>query len=149
MQVAQFLDQQQVCFETLTHPPAFSAQQRAKYLHVTGRQVAKCVLLLSPAGAILAILPATHHIDTTRLEQELNTPVRLATDEEVAHIFSDCEWGAIPPFGTMYGIRTILEDSLNSEDLLVFKANTHVEAVRLRCADFEKLERPLRLRFAL
>jgi Ala-tRNA(Pro) deacylase len=148
MLIADFLQARQVEFEPLPHPPAFSAQVRAKYLRLPGREVAKCLLLHGPAGYLLAVLPATHQVDTASLTDTLGGPVRLAAGEEVAAVFRDCEWGVVPPFGTLYGLPTLLDDALPSEAFLVFEGQTHVEAVRLRCADFERLERPRRLVFA-
>src|SRR5262245_58059575 len=98
MRVPDFLSQDQVRFETIWHPPAFTAAKRAKYLRVSGRQVAKSVLLVGPAGPFLAVLPATHHIDTAALAARLGGPVRLATADELADVFRDCEWGVVPPF---------------------------------------------------
>ena len=148
MRVPVFLTEQQVPFETIVHPPAFTAQKRAKYMHVPGRQVAKCVLLAGPEEYVLAVLPATHQVDTDALAMILGGPVRLAESCEVAEVFRDCEWGAVPPFGTLYGLPTILDANLDGEGLLVFEAHTHAQAIRMRCRDFEQLERPVRLRFA-
>ncbi len=149
MRLADFLDGQHISYEYLPHPPAFSATKRAKCLRVPGSQVAKCVLLRGPAGLLMAVLPATHQVDTARLAEDLGGPVRLAHDEEIAATFRDCEWGVVPPFATLYGLGSLLEDALRPETVLVFEGQTHVEAVRLRCADFERLERPRRLAFAV
>lgn len=148
MRIAEFLEGQRVAYEYLPHPPAFTATKRAKYLHVPGCQVAKCVLLRCPEGFVMAVLPATHQVDTTRLSDMLGGPVRLADDSELAAIFRDCEWGVVPPFAALYGLRSILDETIPPEVVLIFEGQTHVEAIRLRCADFEKLERPRRLPFA-
>jgi Ala-tRNA(Pro) deacylase len=148
MRIAAMLADRQVDFETLPHPPAFTAQKRAKYLHVAGRQVAKGVLLCGPDGFLVAVLPATHQIDTDELGRALGGSVRLATDAEIHALFPDCEWGVVPPFGTLYGLPTVLDDSIPPEALIVFETHTHVNAIRLRCGDFERLERPRRLEFA-
>jgi Ala-tRNA(Pro) deacylase len=148
MRIDTFLAEQKVTFETLPHPPAYSAQKRAKYLRISGRRVAKSVLVHGPDGLFLAILPATHQIDADLLARELGGAVRLATEGEIAALFRDCEWGVVPPFGTLYGLRSIVDDSLEPEAELVFEGHTHVEAVRLRCADFERLEHSRRLQFA-
>jgi Ala-tRNA(Pro) deacylase len=103
MRVPHFLREQHIAFETLLHAPAFTAQRRAKYLHVSGRQVAKNVLLAGPAGYVLAVLPAPRSIDAETLAGELGGPVRLAADPEIADVFPDCEWGVVPPFGSLYG----------------------------------------------
>jgi Ala-tRNA(Pro) deacylase len=148
MRVPDFLMEQHVPFETLLHPPAFTAQKRAKYLHVSGRKVAKSVLLVGPKGYFLAVLPATRHVDTRKLSHAVGGPVRLADAREVADVFRDCEWGVVPPFGALYGLATVLEEELAPDALIVFEGNTHAEAVRLRCRDFERLEHPRRLQFA-
>jgi Ala-tRNA(Pro) deacylase len=146
MRVPEFLAEHDVAFETLLHPPAFTAQKRARFLHISGRQVAKGVVLRGPTGFVLAVLPATCQVDTARVAEALAGPVRLATDQEIADLFSDCEWGAVPPFGRLYGLPVLLDDSIAPDTLMVFETNTHAEAVRLRCRDFERLERPRRLR---
>jgi Ala-tRNA(Pro) deacylase len=148
MRIPVFLAENQAAFETLLHPPAFTAQRRAKYLHVPGSRVAKSVLLAGPRGAFLAVLPATHRVDTEALARELGGPVRLGTAAEAADLFRDCEWGAVPPFGSLYGVATFLDESLNPDDSIVFEGQGHMHALRLRCRDFERLERPRRLRFA-
>lgn len=148
MRVRDFLADQHVAFETILHPPAFTAQKLAHVLHVPGRQVAKCVLLRGPQGFVIAVLPAIHHVDTALLSVALEGPVRLATDLEVADLFRDCEWGVLSPFGTLYGVRTLLDEHFRPEDFLVFESNSHLESVRLRCRDFEALERPRRLAFS-
>jgi Ala-tRNA(Pro) deacylase len=148
MGLPEFLADRRVPFETIFHAPAFSAQTRAKYLRVPGRQVAKCVLLNGPAGYVLAVLPATRQIDLGALGLELGGPLRVAEDAEVAGVFRDCEWGAVPPFGTLYGVPTILEHSFDPEAVIVFEGNLHVEAIRMRCRDYEGLENPRRLAFA-
>jgi Ala-tRNA(Pro) deacylase len=148
MSLPQFLLEHQVPFETIYHAPAFSAQKRAKYLHTPGKRVAKCVLLVRPSGHLLAVLPATHLIDMERLQIAFSESLRFARDEEIAAVFSDCEWGVVPPFGSLYGIPTILEASVDPEALLVFEGHLHAESIRLLCRDYESLEHPERLAFA-
>jgi Ala-tRNA(Pro) deacylase len=148
MRVCQFLLEHHVPFERIIHPPAFTAQKRAKFLHVRGREVAKTVLLAGPEDFILAVVPATHHVDTDALSRALGGPVRLASDAEVADVFRDCEWGVVAPFGSLYGLPTVIDESIDPETMLVFEGAIHAEAIRMRCADFEKLEHPVRLKFA-
>jgi Ala-tRNA(Pro) deacylase len=148
MRIADYLIEQRIDFESLPHPPAFTAQKRAKYLRVPGRQVAKCVLLAAPPEFLLAVLPATHQVDTQTLAGQLGRPVRLANDREIAEVFRDCQWGVVPPFGARYGITTLLDDSIEPDDLIVLETHSQFEAIRLRCRDFERLEKPRRLRFA-
>jgi Ala-tRNA(Pro) deacylase len=148
MHFGDYLADQRIDFEWLPHPPAYTAQKRAKYLRVPGRQVAKCVLLAGPSGYLLAVLPATHQVDTQALAEQLSGPVRLATDREIAAVFHDCQWGVVPPFGARYGLPTLLDDGIEANDWIVLETHTQFEAIRLRCRDFEHLENPRRLRFA-
>jgi Ala-tRNA(Pro) deacylase len=148
MRITEFLHGKRVAFDYLPHPPAFTAQQLAKYLHVPGNQVAKCVLVHGAGSYCVAVLPATCHVDLDRLGGALHTPVRIAEDREIATVFRDCEWGVVPAFGGAYGLLTLLEATISADDALVMGANNHLEAIRLRCSDFERLERPRRLLFA-
>jgi Ala-tRNA(Pro) deacylase len=148
MRISDYLTEQQIAFERLPHPPAYSAQKRAKYLRLPGRQVAKSVLLAGPSGYLLAVLPATHHVDTQVLAEHLGGPVRLADDREIAAVFRDCEWGVVSPFGTRYGLTTLLDASIPADAPLVLETHTQFESIRLLCRDFERLEQPRRLPFA-
>jgi Ala-tRNA(Pro) deacylase len=148
MRVPIYLADQHVPFETLVHPPAYTAAKRARVMNVPGKWLAKCVLLAGPGGYVLAILPATHVIDLAAVTAALEGPVRLARVEEVADTFRDCEWGTLVPFGALYGLRTILDESIDGEALLVFEAHRHALAIRMRCQDFELLEKPRRVAFA-
>jgi Ala-tRNA(Pro) deacylase len=147
MRIADFLAEHHADYEALPHPPAFTAQRRAKTLHVPGSLVAKAVLLHAPAGYLIAILPAPHDVDTDALAEPLGGLVRLASEAEIADVFPDCEWGVVPPFGSLYRVKTILEASLAPETFLVLEMHTHYQAIRMRCRDFEQLERPRRLSF--
>jgi Ala-tRNA(Pro) deacylase len=148
MHVPDFLAERRIAFETLLHPPAYTAQKRAKFLRVPGDQVAKSVLLRGPRGYVLAVLPATKQVQTDVVAEAEGGPVRLATDEEIARVFHDCEWGVVPPFGQLYGVPTLLDETLAPDTWMVVEVSTHTEALRLQCRDFENLEKPRRLRFA-
>jgi Ala-tRNA(Pro) deacylase len=148
MCISDYLTEQRIDFERLPHPPAYSAQKRAKYLCLPGRQVAKSVMLAGPSGYLLAVLPATHQVDTKALSEQLGGPVRLANDREIAEIFLDCEWGVVPAFGARYGLTTLLDDGMAPDTPIVLETHTQFEALRLICRDFERLEKPRRLPFA-
>jgi Ala-tRNA(Pro) deacylase len=145
MLVPQFLADQHVAFETLVHPPAFTAQKRARVLHIPGRHVIKAVVLITGRGTMLAVLPAPLHVDLGKVAAALETEVRLASEDDVAEVFRDCERGALAPFGRLYGVTTLLDDSVAPEDFIVFEAQRHGLAIRMRCGDFELLEEPRRM----
>lgn len=148
MRVSQFLADQQVRFEEMVHPPAYTSQKLARFLRISGRRVVKSILLKGPGGFFIAVLPAAERIDLVRLSAELGGPVRLATLEELYERFADCEWGAVMPFGRLYGMATILEASIPLDATIVFEAQRHALAIKMQCGDFVRLERPSRMRFA-
>ncbi len=148
MQMDQFLHQHKIPFEALVHPPAFSASRRASLLQVPGRLVAKCILVVSRSSRALAILPASHQLSLELLEDAMGEEPRLATREEIAEQIPDCEWGVVPPFGTLYDLPVLLDESIDSEEDIIFEGQGRMCSIRLRCADFERLENPRRFRFA-
>jgi Ala-tRNA(Pro) deacylase len=148
MRVDQFLSDRQVAFETIVHAPAYTAQRRAHYLHLPGKQVAKSVLLAGPTDYVLAVLAATHHIDLKAVCRALGYPLRLANSLEIADLFRDCEWGALTPFGALYGLLTIVDDSLDADAPITFEAQMHAVAISMHYRDFERLEHPRRFHFA-
>lgn len=149
MIIGDYLRGRHVRFETLLHRPASSASKRARSVHISGRSVAKVVLIHTSKGDVLAVLPATHRIDLVRLARVLGEgDVRIATEAEVERVFNDCEPGALPPFGRLYGLRTVVDASLAGSHEFVFVANSRHEGMRMRYRDFETIEEPIRARFA-
>jgi Ala-tRNA(Pro) deacylase len=146
MRVLTYLANQHIPFETLLLAPAFTAARRAHYLHVPGKMLAKSVLLGHQRGYLLAVVPATHHVDLGAAAVFAAGPVCLATAAEMACTFRDCEWGVLAPFGNLYDVPTLLDTSFDPDAELVFEAHLHSLAIRMRLRDFERLEQPRRLR---
>jgi Ala-tRNA(Pro) deacylase len=149
MRVSQFLSDERVAFEEVVHPPAYTSQKLARFLHITGRRVVKSVLLKGPTGFFLAVLPASHVIDLEKLRRQFGGEVRLATTAEMSERFLDCEWGAVMPFGRLYGMMTLLEAMIPLDATIVFEAQRHAVAIRMQCRDFVKLEQPERMHFSI
>jgi Ala-tRNA(Pro) deacylase len=143
MNVQEFLTQRKVPFQALEHRPTYTAQRLAQVVHVPEEEVAKAVLLRADDGYVLTVLPATRGVDLGRVRQLVGAElVELATEPECGDCFPDCELGALPPFGSKYGMRTIVDRSLAEDDEIVFEGNTHHEAVRMKFRDYEQLEQP-------
>lgn len=149
MRVAQFLKDHDAAFEALTHAPAYTAQKRARFLHISGRQVVKSVLLACEGRFVLAVLPAADHIKLDAVASEMGAPTRLASEAEMMSVFRDCEHGALAPFGSLYGVTTLLEDGIDPSATIVFESQQHAVTIKMRCRDFEALERPRRFRFKM
>jgi Ala-tRNA(Pro) deacylase len=121
----------------------------AQELHVPGREVAKSVLLRTGRGHfVLAVVPATHRVDLERLREYLGEDrLDLASEAEMEKVFPDCEKGAMPPFGSLYQVPTVVDERLAADDEIVFEAHNHEEAIRMAYDDFEELEHPRHGRF--
>ena len=144
MNVREFLQQQHVPFDVLPHRSTHSAQGLAQSLDIPGENVAKSVLLKVDGEFMLAVIPASHQISMQLLKSGLLAKhVELATEDELAEVFRDCERGVAPPFGRSYGIRTLVDYSLTEDEHIVFEANSHDEAIYLRYQDYAKIERPI------
>ena len=149
MNVHQFLRDRGIPFERILHQPRYDAQRLAETVEVSGREVAKTVLLRTEHDYLLAVLPATCQVDLGQVAQNLRaTYVRLATEAEIAERFSDCQVGAIPPFGSHYGLTTLVDSSLAGDEQILFEGNTHDEAIRMGFEDFRRVEEPLVTCFA-
>lgn len=150
MKVQDYLTQHGKAFEMLAHPETFDAQHMAAAVHVPGCMVAKTVVLRLDHGFrfAVAVLPATHQIDFNRINEMLGgAVVELATESELPS--HDFELGAVPPFGTMCGMMTLVDEPLTRCDAITFEGNRHCESIRMKWQDFADLEHPLVGAFAV
>jgi Ala-tRNA(Pro) deacylase len=138
-----FLDSYQVKYVTVQHSPAFSAQEVAASVHVPGKEMAKTVIVNVKGELAMAVLPANYHIDFHRLMDALRTSdMYLATEEEFQSRFPDCELGAMPPFGNLYGMKTYVSQSLSEDEHITFEAGSHSEVITLSWQDYQRLVSP-------
>lgn len=149
MALLKYLDSKKVRYELTRHRPAFTAQQIAAEEHVPGIQVAKPVLIKADDKYYLCVLPACCKIVFPALSQYLRAKdIRLADEQEMAEVFGDCQLGAEPPFGHLYGIETLMDDTLEEDESITFQAENHEQAVHMRMADYKKLASPRMLSFS-
>jgi Ala-tRNA(Pro) deacylase len=149
MRLDELLTSRHISFDRMPHRPAYTANRMAQALHVRGKDVAKTVLLRTGHGHVLAVLPATHQVDLEQVRRDLGEErVELAPEEEMDRLFPDCERGAIPPFGSLYQLPTLVDESLTQDEQIVFEAHTHEEAIRMAYRDYEALEHPRKGHFA-
>jgi Ala-tRNA(Pro) deacylase len=149
MRLDELLSSRRVPFERLHHRPEYAANRVAQALHVPGREMAKTVLLRTGHGYALAVLPATHRVDLQRIRQELGEEqVELASEEEMDRLFPDCERGALPPFGSLYNVPTLVDEALTRDEQIVFEAQNHEDAIRMAYRDYEAVEHPRTGHFA-
>jgi Ala-tRNA(Pro) deacylase len=143
MKLEELLTERHIAFEQLQHAPAYTANRTAQALHVPGKDVAKTVVLRVDNRYVLAVLPATHRVDLEEIRQELGAErVAMASEEEMDRVFPDCERGAVPPFGSLYHLETLVDEALAADDQIVFDAQSHQGAIRMRYRDYEAMEHP-------
>ena len=147
--IHEFLQAAKVPYTVVPHRPAFTAQEEAAAAHVPGRDWAKVVVCFVDGQPVEALLPAPFLVDFDRLlELTCGKAIRLARDEELRELFPDCEPGAVPPFGELFGQTVFADVRLASESEIVFSAGTHTDAIVMRWPDFARMVRPIVGRFA-
>ena len=146
----EFLDRQGVKYITISHSPAYTAQEIAATAHIRGKELAKTVMVKIDGTMAMAVLPASSRVDLDSLREvsEAKT-LELATEEEFKGMFPECDVGAMPPFGNLYGMEVFVEESLAEDEEIAFNAGTHTELIRLSYSDFERLVEPKVVPFSL
>lgn len=136
-------DEEKVHFEIMDHAEVYTAQETAADLHVPGSHLAKVVMVRANGGLVMLVLPADYNIDFGRLKTALGVKkVALAEEEDFAELFADCDTGAMPPFGNLYGVPVWIDEHLAAQESIIFNACTHHEAARIAYRDYERLVRP-------
>jgi Ala-tRNA(Pro) deacylase len=139
-----FLKSEQVPFRVFTHRPAYTAQEEAAAAHVPGRGWAKVVVFMADGEPLQAIVPADLIVTPARLTKLCGAcAIRLATEDELALLYPDCELGGMPPFGSLVGQRVFVDYRLTREHDIVFNAGDHSRAIVMRYVDFDDLVRPI------
>ncbi|MCS7033824.1 MAG: deacylase [Phycisphaerae bacterium] len=143
MNVVSYLDREGVQYKLLHHRRTYTAQDLAAAEHVSGWNVIKPVLVKADERLMLCALPAAQRIDLDRLKQVLHArKVELADEPTLGRVFADCELGAEPPIGSLFGVETIMERSVEEADRVIFQVGTHSEAVEMPLSDYKRLARP-------
>ena len=139
----EYLDSQHVKYVSIKHSPAFTAQEIAASAHIPGRDVAKAVVVKLDGEMALVVLPAPRMVRMNHLKAEMGVDQAvLASEEEFKGRFPDCEVGAMPPFGNLYEMDTLVDAALARDHEIAFNAGTHTELIRMDYADFDRLVRP-------
>ena len=145
-----YLRENRVPFEEQRHPRVVSAQEVAASEHVPGRMLAKTVMVLADGEMVMLALPAPYQVDLEKAAAALGVDeARLAEEEEFEDSFPDCEVGAMPPFGNLYGVPVYVEKTLAEDETMVFRSGTHTETMSVSYSDFERLVEPTVAQFAL
>ena len=144
----EYLDSHGIRYVSIRHSLAYTAQEVAASAHVLGRDFAKTIIVSSDEGLAMVVLPASRRLVLADLREMLSADhVRLASEAEFKAVFPDCELGAMPPFGNLYGMPVYVAASLAEEPEIAFNAGTHTEVIKLAYEDFDRLVQPTVLDF--
>ncbi|MCK4283533.1 MAG: YbaK/EbsC family protein [Candidatus Brocadiae bacterium] len=142
MDVQKFLKGNGVAFESIEHEQAYTAQEVAAAEHVSGHKFAKTVIVKGGDEVFMLVLPASRHVDFKKAADVVGTKVKMVSEEQMKEIFPDCEIGAEAPFGSQYGVKTFVDESLREADEISFRAGAHDKGIKMSYADYEALEKP-------
>ncbi len=144
----EFLDKNKVKYVAVSHSPSYTAQEIAASAHISGKELAKTVMIKIDGKMAMAALPASRHVNFELLAEALGgREVDLADEREFEDLFGDCEVGAMPPFGNLYDLPVYVADELAEDDEIAFNAGSHTELFRMAYADFARLVKPTVLQF--
>ncbi len=139
----EFLDTAGVKYVIVSHAPAYTAQEVAASAHIPGIELAKTVMVKLDGKMAMAVLPASRVVDFDKLKHTAGSAkAELASEDEFRSLFPECEVGAMPPFGNLYGIPVYAERSLTEDEEIAFNAGSHKELFRMAYKDFEHLVKP-------
>jgi Ala-tRNA(Pro) deacylase len=140
----EFLDRNDVAYETIPHPPAYTAQDVAAAADVPARQVAKTVMVKIDGEMAMVVLEAPDKVDMERLRVVTGAgTIELAEEDEFRDLFPNCEPGAMPPFGNLWDMPVFVDQHLREDEVIAFNAGTHDELMRLAYSAFERLVEPV------
>lgn len=138
-----FLDSNKVRYVTINHSPAYTAQEIAESANITGKELAKTVIIKIDGKMAMLVLPATQRISLDLVKEVLGVQTaELASENEFRGLFPQCELGAMPPFGNLYGMDVYISHALTEEDEIAFNAGSHTVLIKMNYKDYDNLVRP-------
>lgn len=132
----EYLLTQGVPYEVHEHPLAFTTSRVAEVEHIPGKDVAKPVILMADDHFVMVVVPGHKHVDLAKARKVVGCDtLRLADESEFADAFTDCERGAEPPLGQLYGMQTIVDLRLDSPRV-TFRGGSHTQTITMSLEDY-------------
>jgi Ala-tRNA(Pro) deacylase len=139
----EFLENQHISFTSIPHEATYTAQETAEAAHVPGYELAKTIMVQLDSKMAMVVVPATRKVVLQDLREITGAGrARFATEDEFKSLFPDCEVGAMPPFGNLYGLEVFVSPGIAADKEIAFNAGTHTELIKMRYVDFERLVHP-------
>jgi len=144
----EFLDSQNIAYKTMSHAVAYTARETAVLTHVSTKELAKTVIVKIDGVLAMAVIPASYEVDLSLLRAATGARiVTLAKESEFKDRFPECEIGAMPPFGNLYGMAVYVDESVTKDKEIAFNAGSHYELMQISYTDFERVVMPRVLKF--
>lgn len=147
--LTEYFESHDVQYKLIEHEPVYTAQETAASARISGKELAKTVMVKVDGKLAMAVLPASQRVNFSAFKDATGaSEVLLASEKEFKDAFPDCELGAMPPFGNLYGMQVYVDESLSEELVVAFCAGTHSELVQISFQDFERLAQPVIIKFS-
>ena len=141
--ILDFLKNHHVKYASLLHSPAFTSQEIAAAAHISGKQLAKIVIVKIDGKLAMVVVPANDQVNMSKLKSVTGAKgVDLAVESEFKDKFPGCEVGAMPPFGNLYGLPVFISSRLTLQDHILFNAGSHSELMEMSWHDLQELVHP-------
>lgn len=135
----EYMEEHDLRYDVLSHPHSHNSIQTARYARVPANSFAKCVVLEDDNGYLMAVLPSNQHVQLGWLSKAMKRHFHLATETQLAELFSDCEPGAVPPLGMLYGLPVVVDDSIADQPEIYFEAGDHEKVIQMSREDFMRM----------
>ena len=126
-------------YSMVNHAHSSTSAQSARVAHVPAHMVAKGVMTHDGDNYRLCVIPSTHRLVLSWLNEYMGGDYRLASEDELEGIFDDCEVGAVPALGQVYGLPVIWDQSLAEMKDIYFESGDHENLIHLDQGAFMEL----------
>lgn len=138
------LKENKIAYQLFSHKEIYTAQELASVHHISGKSLAKVVIVKADNELIMVVVAAPNKVSLDKIAELLKAEnVDLANEKDFKDIFFDCDIGAMPPFGNLYQMKTFIDENLTKQQEIVFKIGSHNETMKIKYSDYEKIAQPI------
>jgi len=138
-----YLEKNQVRYEVGYHERVYTSQEIAAAMHVPGKELTKVIMVKADGKMVMLVLPASYRVETKKLKKVFQCKrLGIAKEKDFEELFSDCEVGAMPPFGNLYHLEVWVDQVITEDEFIVFQAGSHVETLKIKYSDYVRLVNP-------
>lgn len=139
--IKKYLEDNKVHYEIIVHPEAFTSQEVAEAEHVSGKSIAKVVVVKEGKQYAMVVVPAHLKVHLGKVAQAIGkSAVQFAHESEFEALFPDCLKGAMPPLGRLYDLPVLVDENLFKNEFIYFNAGDHVDSVKISTNDFKRIQ---------